>query len=167
MKTSLKGFKLVVISSAVRDIRRACLAARLKLQVFLSFFFFSCVLAKRGLMILFLAETVETGDTNRDVTDNMFRPPCMFCEESLGKINVKDVFELFRNGSVTRILSLESVDYWQKWILQWSKKEESLWAKLQCPLALMTFSLPSLFLFLKSHYHGSERAQRLSSCITW
>ena len=23
----------------------------------------------------------------------------------------------------------------------------------------MTFSLPSLFLFLKSHYHGSERAQ--------
>lgn len=40
MKTSLKGFKLVVISSAVRGIRRACLAARLKLQVFLSFFFF-------------------------------------------------------------------------------------------------------------------------------
>ena len=51
-------------------------------------------------MILFLAETVETGDKNRDVTDNMFRAPCKFCEESLGKINVKDVFELFRNGSV-------------------------------------------------------------------
>ena len=50
-------------------------------------------------MILFLAETVETDDKNRDVTDNMFRAPCMFCEESLGKINVKDV-ELFRNGSV-------------------------------------------------------------------
>ena len=50
-------------------------------------------------MILFLAETVETGDKNRDVTDKMFRAPCMFCEESLRKINVKDV-ELFRNGSV-------------------------------------------------------------------
>ena len=107
MKTSLKGFKLVVISSAVRGIRRACLAARLKLQVFLSFFF-SCVLAKRGLMILFLAETVETGDTNRDVTDNMFRPPCMFCEESLGKINVKDV-ELFRNGSVHEFCRLKAL----------------------------------------------------------
>ena len=165
MKTSLKGFKLVVISSAVRGIRRACLAARLKLQVFLSFFF-SCVLAKRGLMILFLAETVETGDTNRDVTDNMFRPPCMFCEESLGKINVKDV-ELFRTGRYTNSVAWKRWLLWQKWTLQWSKKEESLWAKLQCPLALMTFSLPSLFLFLKSHYHGSERAQRLSSCITW
>ena len=107
MKTSLKGFKLVVISSAVRGIRRACLAARLKLQVFLSFFF-SCVLAKRGLMILFLAETVETGDKNRDVTDNMFRPPCMFCEESLGKINVKDV-ELFRNGSVHEFCRLKAL----------------------------------------------------------
>ena len=99
MKTSLKGFKLVAISSAVRGIRRACLAARLKMQEFLSFFFFLCVLAKREVMILFLAETVETGDKNRDVTDNMFRAPCMFCEESLGKINAKDV-ELFRNGSV-------------------------------------------------------------------
>ena len=40
MKTSLKGFKLVAISSAVRVIRRACLAARLKIQAFLFFFFF-------------------------------------------------------------------------------------------------------------------------------
>lgn len=39
MKMSLKGFKIVAISSAVRVIRRACLAARLKIQVFLSFFF--------------------------------------------------------------------------------------------------------------------------------
>ena len=59
-------------------------------------------------MILFLAETVETGDTNRDVTDNMFRPPCMFCEESLGKINVKDV-ELFRNGSVHEFRRLKAL----------------------------------------------------------
>ena len=98
MKTSLKGFKIVAISSAVRVIRRACLAARLKMQAFLSFFHL-CVLAEKGLMILFLAKTVETGDKNRDVTDNMFRTQCMFCEESLGNINVKDV-ELFRNGSV-------------------------------------------------------------------
>ena len=47
----------------------------------------------------FLAETVETGDKNRGVTDNIFRAPCKFCEKSLGKINTKDV-ELFRNGSV-------------------------------------------------------------------
>ena len=59
-------------------------------------------------MILFLAETVETGDTNRDVTDNMFTPPCMFCEESLGKINVKDV-ELFRNGSVHEFCRLKAL----------------------------------------------------------
>ena len=59
-------------------------------------------------MILFLAETVETGDKNRDVTDNMFRPPCMFCEASLGKINVKDV-ELFRNGSVHGFCRLKAL----------------------------------------------------------
>ena len=59
-------------------------------------------------MILFLAETVETGDKNRDVTDNMFRAPCMFCEESLGKINVKDV-ELFRNGSVHESCRLKAL----------------------------------------------------------
>ena len=49
--------------------------------------------------LAFLTETVETGDKNRDVTDDIIRAPCMFCEESLGKINAKDV-ELFRNGSV-------------------------------------------------------------------
>ena len=59
-------------------------------------------------MILFLAETVETGDKNRDVTDSMFRAPCMFCEESLGKINVKDV-ELFRNGSVHEFCRLKAL----------------------------------------------------------
>ena len=40
---------------------------------------------------------VSTGDKNRDVTDNIFRAPCMFCEESLGKMNGK-VVELLRNG---------------------------------------------------------------------
>ena len=48
---------------------------------------------------MFLAEIVETGDKNRDVTDDIFRAPYMFCEESLGNFNAKDV-ELFRNGSV-------------------------------------------------------------------
>ena len=47
----------------------------------------------------FLAETVETGDRNRDVTDDIFKAPYMFCEEGLGKIHSNDV-ELFRNGSV-------------------------------------------------------------------
>ena len=36
-------------------------------------------------------------DKNRDLTDNIFRAPCMFCKESLGKINAK-VVELLRNG---------------------------------------------------------------------
>ena len=43
---------------------------------------------------MFLAETVATGDKKSDVTDNIFRAPCMFCDESLGKIYAKDV-ELF------------------------------------------------------------------------
>ena len=48
MKTSLKGFKLVAISSAVRGIRRACLAARLKMQKFLSFVFFFVRARQKG-----------------------------------------------------------------------------------------------------------------------
>ena len=40
---------------------------------------------------MLLGETVETGVENRGVTDNIFRAPCMFCEEGLGKINAKDV----------------------------------------------------------------------------
>ena len=46
----------------------------------------------------FLAETVETGDKNRDVTDDIFRAPYMFCEQILKNFNAKHV-ELFRNGS--------------------------------------------------------------------
>ena len=38
-----------------------------------------------------LANTMETGDKNRDMTDYIFRVQCMFCEESLEKINEKDV----------------------------------------------------------------------------
>ena len=34
----------------------------------------------------------------------------MFCEESLGKVNAKDL-ELFRNRLVHKILLLESADY--------------------------------------------------------
>ena len=52
---------------------------------------------KRSWSKAFLAETVETEDKNRDVTDDLFRAPYKFCEESL--VNAKDV-ELFRNGSV-------------------------------------------------------------------
>ena len=34
-----------------------------------------------------------------DVTDNIFKVPCMFCEKNAGKMNAKGV-ELFRDGSV-------------------------------------------------------------------
>ena len=40
---------------------------------------------------MFLAETVETGDKNRDVTDDIFRAPYMFCEENLGNFNTSEV----------------------------------------------------------------------------
>ena len=62
-------------------ISRACLKARetLKMQVFLSSssFFLSCVLTRRGHgpRRSCMAETVETGDKNRDVTDDIFRAP--------------------------------------------------------------------------------------------
>ena len=49
----------------------------------------------------FLAETVETVNSNRDVSQRH----ALLCEESLGMIDAKDV-ELFRNGSVH-----ESVDH--------------------------------------------------------
>ena len=74
------------------------------------------MLAKRRLWSqAFLAETVETGDKSCDVTDNIFRASWMFCEESLGNINAKDV-ELFRNGSVREfyrfkaLITLEQVN---------------------------------------------------------
>ena len=44
-------------------------------------------------------DTVETGDKNRDVTDNIFNAPFMFREGNLGQINAKNV-KLFRKGSV-------------------------------------------------------------------
>ena len=55
----------------------------------------------------FLAETVETGGKKCNVTNNIqkfSRAPCMFCEESLGKINVKDV-KLFRTGRSTNSIA--------------------------------------------------------------
>ena len=50
------------------------------------FFVFAC--QKRVMVPGVLRETVETGVENRGVTDNIFRAPCMFCEEGLGKIKV-------------------------------------------------------------------------------
>ena len=66
---------------------------------FFSLFSFVCAHQKGSWSQAFLAETGETGDKNRNVTDDIFRAPYMFCEESLGNFNAKDV-ELFRNGSV-------------------------------------------------------------------
>ena len=42
------------------------------------------------------------------VTDNIFRAPCVFCEESLGKINTKDV-GLFLNWSVHEFYRLKAL----------------------------------------------------------
>ena len=70
----------------------------LKRQAFLfsSFFFFSHVRAKRDLWSqAFLAETVETGNKNREVSQRH----ALLCEEGLRIIDAKDV-ELFHNGSV-------------------------------------------------------------------
>ena len=66
---------------------------------FFFLFSFVCSHQKESWSQAFLAETVETGEKNSDVTDDIFRAPYMFCEESLGNFNAKDV-ELFRNGSV-------------------------------------------------------------------
>ena len=53
-----------------------------------------------------IVETMETGDKNRDVTDNIFRELCMFCEQSLGKI---DAFEPANNEFSCE----ESSPYWR------------------------------------------------------
>ena len=42
------------------------------------------------------------------MTDNIFGSPCVFCEESLGKINTKDV-GLFLNGSVHEFYRLKAL----------------------------------------------------------
>ena len=52
-----------------------------------------------------IAETMETGDiTNCSKTQE----PRMFCEESLGKVNAKDL-ELFRNSLVHEFYCLKVV----------------------------------------------------------
>ena len=74
-----------------------------------------------------LANTMETGDKNRDMTAYIVRVQCMFCEESLEKINEKDV-KLFQNRSVNELYRLKAaLNYFgTSEILQWLKKEESL-----------------------------------------
>ena len=56
----------------------------------------------------FLAETVETGTKNRCVIDAPDLTPHMFCEENVLKIRA------FPKRVDPRILSLESVDYFEK-----------------------------------------------------
>jgi len=53
----------------------------------------------------FLAETVETGDKNCDVPQRH----ALFCEDILGKINVKAV-KLFQNGSVHQLKALITLE---------------------------------------------------------
>ena len=57
---------------------------------------------------VFLVEAVESEDKNRDVTDHIFRAPCMFCKKSLGKFNAKDV-EISRNWSVHEFYRLKAL----------------------------------------------------------
>ena len=70
------------------------------MQAFL-FFFLVCKPKGRSWSQAFSLETVETADKIRDVSQRHD----LFCEESLEKIDVKEI-ELFRNGSVH-----VSVDY--------------------------------------------------------
>ena len=74
-------------------------------------FLFSCVLAKKGIMEI-IAETAETWDKASDLTDNIFRTPCMFCEEILVKINAERCRAIPERVG-PRILSLESFDYYR------------------------------------------------------
>ena len=57
----------------------------------------------------FLAETLETGDKNSGVTDDIFRAPYMFCEKAqetlMGKMS-----SFLGTGRSTN-LSIERVDY--------------------------------------------------------
>ena len=64
-----------------------------------------CVRSKRrSWSQVFLAETGETGDKNRDMSHHH----AIFCEESLRKIDAKDV-ELFQNGSVYEFCCLKAL----------------------------------------------------------
>lgn len=64
-----------------------------------------CVLAKReSLSQAFLAKTVETRNKNHHVSQR----DALFCEDSLGKIDVKDV-EPFQNGSVHKFYRLQAL----------------------------------------------------------
>ena len=64
-----------------------------------------CVRSKRrSWSQAFLAETGKTGDKNRDMSHHH----AIFCEESLRKIDAKDV-ELFQNGSVYEFCCLKAL----------------------------------------------------------
>ena len=52
-----------------------------------------------------IAETMETGDIKNC---GMTQEPQMFCEESLGKVNAKDL-ELFRNRLVQEFYCLQGL----------------------------------------------------------
>ena len=74
----------------------------LKVQAFV---FLLCVRTKReSWSQAFLPEMVETGDKNCNVPQQH----ALFCEESLGKIDVK-VVKLFQNGSVHKFYCLKAL----------------------------------------------------------
>ena len=72
--------------------------------------FFVCA-RQKGIMEI-IAETAETWDKASDLTDNIFRTPCMFCEEILVKINAERCRAIPERVG-PRILSLGSFDYYR------------------------------------------------------
>ena len=72
--------------------------------------FFVCA-RQKGIMEI-TAETVETWDKASDLTDNIFRTPCMFCEEILVNINAERCRAIPERVG-PRILSPESFDYYR------------------------------------------------------
>ena len=149
MKTSLKGFKIVAISSAVRVIRRACLAARLKMHAFLSFFFFRACSPKGESWSCSWRRPWKLGIRIATWPTTCSERHACFVKKAYERLMLKMFSGFSETGRYTNSVAWKRWLLWKKWILHWSKKEESLWAKRRCPLASMTFSLPSLFLFTK------------------
>ena len=82
------------------------LALTARLQRWNASFFLVCTAKIGSWSQAFLAEAMETGDKNRD--RQHIQSVCIICEESLGKVNAKDV-KLFQKGSLHKPYCLKAV----------------------------------------------------------
>ena len=108
------SWRVVIKTKKLKGLYQCCLlvelalAARLLKYKFFLFFFSSCVRTEREITV----PGVLSGDRGNWATiiaaSPTFRAPCMFREESLGKIKAKDV-ELIRNGSVHEFYRLKAL----------------------------------------------------------